>query len=143
MSDSSEITEWLGVAEACEFLSVGKTTLYGYMSAGELPFFYLTDTGNRRTKKSDLLNLLIPGKPHFSSPSTELQKWLKISGAASYIKVTKQTLYNYMSDDRLPYYYLKGTQHRRVKKSDVETLFVPGYRPSVSSEDVAESDEST
>ena len=128
MSDSPENTEWLNIAEACEFLSVGKTTLYEYMSTGDLPFFVLAGKGHRRVKKGDLIKLLIPGKVNFTSPSTEDEKWLKVSEAGAYIKVSKQTLYTYMSEDRLPYYYLTGTHHRRIKKGDLDALYIPGNR---------------
>lgn len=63
MTDSGENTKWLGVSEACDYLSVSSTTLYTYMRDGRLPFFYLAGSRHRRVRKSDLDALLEPGSP--------------------------------------------------------------------------------
>lgn len=52
--------------------------------------------------------------------------WMTIDEASKYLRVTKATLYTYMKEKKLPYFYLAGTRHRRVKKSDVEALLIPG-----------------
>jgi excisionase family DNA binding protein len=52
--------------------------------------------------------------------------WMTVEEASTYLRVTPNTLYNYMKDGKLPYFYLAGTRHRRVKKKDVEALLVPG-----------------
>lgn len=56
----------------------------------------------------------------------ETMVWMTVEEASTYLRVTANTLYNYMKDGRLPYFYLAGTRHRRVKRSDVERLLVPG-----------------
>lgn len=56
----------------------------------------------------------------------EPQIWMTVEEASTFLRVTPNTLYNYMKDGKLPYYYLAGTRHRRVKRKDVENLLVPG-----------------
>lgn len=53
-------------------------------------------------------------------------RWMTVDEASKYLRVTKATLYTYMKDGKLPYYYLAGTRHRRVKKSDVDALLILG-----------------
>lgn len=52
--------------------------------------------------------------------------WFDIHGALQYLKTNKTTLYDCMKDGRLPFYYIKGTRQRRLKKSDLDSLLVPG-----------------
>jgi len=54
---------WLGIAEACRYLSVSKRTLYNYMKNKKLPYYYLADSKHRRVKKEDLDALLVIGNP--------------------------------------------------------------------------------
>lgn len=61
MADCNKNTQWLTVAEACEYLRVSKTTIYDYMKDERLPFFYLAGTRNRRIRQQDLDELLEPG----------------------------------------------------------------------------------
>lgn len=61
--------------------------------------------------------------------------WLSVSEACDYIGVSKVTLYAYMKDKRLPYYYLAGTRQRRVKKADLDALLVPGNPDEVEQEE--------
>lgn len=63
-------------------------------------------------------------------------KWMDVSEAASYLSVSKATLYAYMKDGRLPFFYLAGTRNRRIKQEDLDALLVPG-----SSLDSAEADD--
>lgn len=58
MTNSAQPFKWLSVTEACEYLSVSKTTLYTYMQEGRLPFYYLAGSRTRRLKLSDLDALL-------------------------------------------------------------------------------------
>lgn len=53
-------------------------------------------------------------------------RWMTVDEASKYLRVTKATLYTYMKEGKLPYFYLAGTRHRRVKKSDVDALLIPG-----------------
>jgi excisionase family DNA binding protein len=52
--------------------------------------------------------------------------WLTVPEAQAYLKVSKPTIYQMMRDGRLPFYYIKGTNQRRVKKSDVDSLLILG-----------------
>lgn len=56
----------------------------------------------------------------------ELDRWMSLTEAAKYLDVSKGTLYTYMNDGRLPFYYIKGSNQRRIKKSDMDALLVPG-----------------
>lgn len=64
-------------------------------------------------------------------------RWLSINDAAEFIGVSRATLYTYMSDGRLPFYYIKGSNQRRIRQSDLDALLIRG-KP----EDPAKSDES-
>lgn len=57
---------------------------------------------------------------------SEHDRWLSLTEAAKYLDVSKGTLYIYMNDGRLPFYYIKGSNQRRIKKSDLDALLVPG-----------------
>jgi len=52
--------------------------------------------------------------------------WFDIPGALKYLKTNKTTLYDCMKDGRLPFYYIKGTHQRRIKKVDLDALLTPG-----------------
>lgn len=52
--------------------------------------------------------------------------WFDIPGALEYLKLSKSTLYECMKDGRLPYYYVKGTRQRRLKKEDLDNLMTLG-----------------
>lgn len=56
----------------------------------------------------------------------EPDRWMSLTEAAKYLDVSKGTLYTYMNDGRLPFYYIKGSNQRRIKKSDMDALLVPG-----------------
>ena len=53
-------------------------------------------------------------------------RWMSVSEACSYLSVGKTTLYAYMNDGRLPFFYLAGTRQRRVRKMDLDALLIPG-----------------
>jgi excisionase family DNA binding protein len=53
-------------------------------------------------------------------------RWMTVDEVSKYLRVTKATVYTYMKEGKLPYFYLAGTRHRRVKKSDVDALLIPG-----------------
>ena len=61
--DEFEGVYWLSVSEACKYLSVSKRTLYNYMNAGILPFYYIADTKTRRIKREDIDALMVRGNP--------------------------------------------------------------------------------
>ncbi|MBV7336878.1 helix-turn-helix domain-containing protein [Chloroflexi bacterium TSY] len=60
------------------------------------------------------------------SDSSSDTRWYSVSAACEYLDVSKTTLYEYMKDGRLPYYYLAGTRQRRVKQADLDALLVRG-----------------
>ncbi len=50
------------------------------------------------------------------------QEWYTPSEAARYLRVTRQTIYNYMDGGLLPYYELKSGSGRRIRRSDLDAL---------------------
>ena len=52
--------------------------------------------------------------------------WFDVPGALEFLKISKTTLYDCMKDGRLPFYYVKGTRQRRLKRSDLEALLIRG-----------------
>lgn len=62
-------------------------------------------------------------------------KWMDVSEAAAYLSVSKATLYAYMKDGRLPFFYLAGTRNRRIKQEDLDALLVPGHSTDSASEE--------
>lgn len=52
--------------------------------------------------------------------------WFDVSSALEYLKISKTTLYDCMKDGRLPFYYVKGTRQRRLKRSDLAALLILG-----------------
>ena len=52
--------------------------------------------------------------------------WLTVPDALKYLRVSKTTLYMLMKDGRLPFYYVKGTHQRRVKRADLDNLMIRG-----------------
>lgn len=53
-------------------------------------------------------------------------RWMSIAEVMKYLGVSRATLYTYMNDGRLPFYYIKGTNQRRIKRSDVDALMILG-----------------
>ena len=60
-------------------------------------------------------------------------EWLDVGEACEYLRVSKTTLYSYIKDGRLPFYHLAGGQ-RRIKKSDIDALLVPGKPEDIQEE---------
>lgn len=50
------------------------------------------------------------------------QEWFTLSEAAEYLRVSRQTIYNYINQGFLPYYELKSGGGRRIKKTDLDAL---------------------
>ncbi len=57
------------------------------------------------------------------------QEWFTPSEAAEYLRVTRQTIYNYMDDGLLPYYDLKVGRGRRLRRIDLDGLLTQ-HKPS-------------
>lgn len=62
--------------------------------------------------------------------------WFDVPGALEYLKISKSTLYECMKDGRLPYYYVKGTRQRRLKKGDLDELLVLGRPDEIDVNDI-------
>lgn len=58
--------------------------------------------------------------------TTDGTAWMTVPEALSYLKVSKTTLYSCMKDGRLPFYYIRGTHQRRIKRNDLDALLAPG-----------------
>ena len=58
--------------------------------------------------------------------------WMTVSEAQDYLKLSKTTLYDCMKDGRLPFYYVKGTRQRRIRRDDLDKLMIAGDPSSVS-----------
>ena len=56
----------------------------------------------------------------------ENSKWYTVAEACEYLTVSNSTLYTYMKDRRLPFFYLAGTRQRRLRKRDLDALLEPG-----------------
>jgi len=55
----SQVSEWLTIAEACEYLKVSRRTAYRWMENGEVPYFMIAaGSGVRRIRRGDLENLM-------------------------------------------------------------------------------------
>lgn len=52
--------------------------------------------------------------------------WMTPAEAQDYLKISKSTLYDCMKDGRLPFFYVKGTRQRRIKKTDLDNLMIAG-----------------
>jgi excisionase family DNA binding protein len=57
-----------------------------------------------------------------SKQSESTQAWFTPEEAAKYLRVTRQTIYNYMKEGSLPYYELRKGRGRRLKKEDLDNL---------------------
>jgi len=60
------------------------------------------------------------------SSTQDIAPWYTVAEACEYLKVSNSTLYTYMKDRRLPFYYLAGTRQRRLKKHDLDALLQLG-----------------
>lgn len=66
----------------------------------------------------------------------DTQVWYTVDEAATYLRVTRQTLYNYMSEGLLPYYELKGVgRGRRLRLTDLDGLLTRRVGPTGDKDD--------
>jgi excisionase family DNA binding protein len=61
-------------------------------------------------------------------------EWLTLDEAATYLKVSKPTIYRFCAGGCLPYYKLAGTGQRRFKRADLDALLIPGGSPPASAD---------
>ena len=62
-------------------------------------------------------------------------EWLTIPQAIAYTKISRTMLYKYMANNTLKWYHLKDSDHRRVRKSDLDKLMLPGNIDESTSEE--------
>jgi excisionase family DNA binding protein len=53
------------------------------------------------------------------------QEWFTPAEAARYLRVSRQTIYNYMEQGLLPYFELKSGGGRRLRRADLDALLEP------------------
>lgn len=53
------------------------------------------------------------------------QEWFTPAEAARYLRVSRQTIYNYMDQGLLKYYELRSGGGRRVRRADLDALLEP------------------
>jgi excisionase family DNA binding protein len=53
------------------------------------------------------------------------QEWFTPAEAARYLRVSRQTIYNYMEQGLLKYYELKSGGGRRLRRADLDALLEP------------------
>lgn len=57
----SQVSEWLTIAEVCEYLKVSRRTVYRWMENDELPYFFIVAGGGlRRIRRRDLEQMMEP-----------------------------------------------------------------------------------
>ena len=57
---------------------------------------------------------------------SQVSEWLTISEACEFFKVSKRTLYRWMVDDQVPYYFIgAGAGPRRFRLRDLENMMEP------------------
>src|SRR5687768_14826705 len=61
-----------------------------------------------------------------SDARKEVNELLTVEEACRYLKVNRRSLYRYMSDGKLPYFNIGRSGLRRLRRSDVEALLLPG-----------------
>jgi excisionase family DNA binding protein len=66
---------------------------------------------------------------------SENAQWYTVAEACAYLRVSNTTLYEYMKTKRLPFFYLAGTRHRRLRKQDLDALLEPGDPNDVDNRD--------
>ena len=50
------------------------------------------------------------------------QEWFTVEEAASYLRVSKRTIYKWSSNGRLPVYLIGDLRHRRYRKDDLDNV---------------------
>ena len=60
------------------------------------------------------------------SCSDQKDAWMTVDDAVAYTRIKRGTLYRLMKEDILPWYRVTGTKQRRIKRSDLDRLMVPG-----------------
>ena len=49
-------------------------------------------------------------------------EWFTVEDAATYLRVSKRTIYKWTKEGKLPAYIIGNRRHRRFKKSDLDNL---------------------
>ncbi len=69
------------------------------------------------------------------------QPWYTVEEAAKYLRVTRQTIYNYMAEGILPYYELKIGRGRRLRREDLDGLLTRREGKSKDTADKADAED--
>jgi excisionase family DNA binding protein len=70
----------------------------------------------------------------------QLQEWFTPAEAARYLRLSRQSIYNYMEQGLLPYYELKSGRGRRLRRADLDSLLEPPPARSASEGETRSSD---
>lgn len=62
---------------------------------------------------------------HIDKNDSRSQEWFTVAEAATYLRVSRQTIYRYMDDGSLNYFVLKSGGGRRIKRKDLDALLEP------------------
>lgn len=68
-------------------------------------------------------------------------EWMTLQDATAYTKIKRGTLYQLMKEDILPWYRVTGTSQRRLKRSDLDKLMVPGNLDATDEKELLDEDE--
>lgn len=68
-------------------------------------------------------------------------EWLTLQDATAYTKIKRGTLYQLMKDNILPWYRVTGTSQRRLKRSDLDKLMVPGHLEDTAENELPDEEE--
>lgn len=60
--------------------------------------------------------------PNKNVPIEAPQEWFTVDEAASYLRVSKRTIYKWSSNGRLPVYLIGERRYRRFKKDDLDNV---------------------
>lgn len=68
-------------------------------------------------------------------------EWMTLQDATAYTKIKRGTLYQLMKDNILPWYRVTGTSQRRLKRSDLDKLMVPGHLEDTAENELPDEEE--
>jgi excisionase family DNA binding protein len=54
-----------------------------------------------------------------------VKEWFTIEEAAEYLCVSKRTIYKLTEEGRLPFFRIGKERHRRLRKVDLDNVFLP------------------
>lgn len=93
------------------------------------------------SEKSESSKLLENEQPSQRIRSDD--EWMTLQDATAYTKIKRGTLYQLMKENILPWYRVTGTSQRRLKRSDLDRLMVPGNIEDTDENELPDEDEET